>query len=70
MGWNKWWTASNDNKDNQIKFKSSMLRLNLCDYNDAYVLVSGTITIHGAWAMIKGVISKNCAPFTQCVSNY
>ena len=47
-----------------------MLRLNLCDYNDAYVLVSGTITIHGAWAMIKGVISKNCAPFTQCVSNY
>ena len=47
-----------------------MLRLNLCDYNDAYILVSGTITIHGAGAIIKGVIFKNCAPFTECVSNY
>ena len=32
-------------KDNQIRFKTSMLRSNLCDYNDAYnKLVKGSIT--------------------------
>ena len=34
-------------KDNQIKFKNSTIRSNLCDYSDAHVLVSGTITITG-----------------------
>ena len=29
----------------QIKFKTSMLRSSLCDYKDAYILVSGTITV-------------------------
>ena len=32
---------------NQIKFKTSMIRSNLGDYSDAYVLVSGTIAIIG-----------------------
>ena len=36
------------NKDFQIKFKISMLNSSLCDYGDAYILVSGTITITGA----------------------
>ena len=27
------------NEDNQIRFKTSMLRSSLCDYNDAYILV-------------------------------
>ena len=31
-----------------IKFKTTMLRSNLCDYADAYVLVKGTTTITGA----------------------
>ena len=35
---------------NQIKFKTSMMRSNLCDYSDIYILVSGTITIDGAGA--------------------
>ena len=30
---------------NDIKFKTTMLRSNLCDYADAYILVKGTITI-------------------------
>ena len=30
-----------------IKFKTTMLRSNLCDYADAYILVKGTITIAG-----------------------
>ena len=33
------------NTNSQIKFKTSMLRTRFCDYNDAYTLVSGTITI-------------------------
>ena len=32
---------------NSIKFKITMLRYNLCDYEDAYIHVNGTITITG-----------------------
>ena len=61
----------------QIKFKTSMLKSSLCDYNDAYMSVSGTITITGAgdndaakeaYERDKGVIFKNCKPFTDCIS--
>ena len=62
---------------NDIKFKITMLRSNLCDYTDAYILVKGTITITGAGddaaakrldERNKGAIFKNCAPFTKCRS--
>ena len=29
----------------QIRFKTSMLRSDLCDYSDAYIAVKGTITV-------------------------
>ena len=54
-----------------------MLKSNLCDYADAYILVNGTITITGAGndaaarqadERDKGVTFKNCAPFTKCIS--
>ena len=54
-----------------------MLRSNLCDYADAYILVKGTITITGAGnddatkqadERDKGVTFKNCAPFTKWIS--
>ena len=32
------------NTGSQIRFKNSMLRSSSCDYADAYILVSGTIT--------------------------
>ena len=32
---------------NDIKFKTTMRRSNLCDYADVYILVKGTITITG-----------------------
>ena len=47
------WVEINDdayetyNTNSQIKFKTSMLTSSLCDYSDAYILVSGTITIDG-----------------------
>ena len=62
---------------NDIKFKTTMLRSNLCDYADAYILVKGTITITGVGdddaakrldERNKGMIFKNCAPFTKCIS--
>ena len=46
----KKWVQINDeswgtyNKDNEIRFKISMLKSSLCDYVDPYILVSGTIT--------------------------
>ena len=34
--------------DSDIKFKTTILKSNLCDYGDAYTLVKGTIAITGA----------------------
>ena len=54
-----------------------MSRTSLCDYDDAYILVNGTITITGAGnddaakrldEKNKGVIFKNFSPFTDCIS--
>ena len=54
-----------------------MIKSNLCDYNDAYILVTGTITITGAGdndagkqanERNNGVIFKNFARFTDCIS--
>ena len=51
-----------------------MLRSSLCDYSDAFILVSGTLTIIGAGAddaakrmdeRNEGVKFKNSAPFTD-----
>ena len=33
------------NESKSIRFKTPMLRSNLCDYSDAYILVKGTITV-------------------------
>ena len=49
------WVAINDESrrrytDNSIKFKTIMLRSNLWDYADAYILVNRRITITGAGA--------------------
>ena len=76
------WVEINDDSrgtytNADIKFKTTMLKSDLCDYADAYIFVKGTITIAGAGADAaarqldernKGVIFKNCAPFTKCIS--
>ena len=38
------------NKDNQIRFKTSVFMSSLCDYSDAYIPVKGTITVAQATA--------------------
>ena len=47
------WLEINDESrgkyaNSDIRFKTTMLRSNLCDYADSYILVKGTITITGA----------------------
>ena len=80
------WVEINDESrgsyaNSDIRFKTTMLRSNLCDYADyihTYLLfVKRTITITGAGddaaarradERNKGVTFKNCAPFTKCIS--
>ena len=52
-----------------------MLKSSLCGYSDAYILAKGTITAADASAagaaannINKKVIIKNCAPFTNCIT--
>ena len=61
--------------NSQIKFKTSMLKSNLCDYSDAYILVKGTISVPPVQPQAanlnnndKEVAIKNCAPVTDCIS--
>ena len=55
----------------QIRFKTSMLRSDLCDYSDAYIVVKGTFTLDGAANASKrnkSTAFKNNAPFISCIS--
>ena len=75
------WVEVNDestgayNANSQIKFKTKMLKSSLCDYSDAYILVKATISVSNTAAQgaasnntNKKVLFKNCAPFTNCIS--
>ena len=54
--------------DSTIKFETKVIKPNLYDYSDAYILVTGDIKV-AAVAADTNVIFKNCAPFTRCVSH-
>ena len=47
-----------------------MLRSDLCDFNDAYIVVKGTITVTNPnnAKRNKAVAFKNNAPFINCIS--
>ena len=48
-----------------------MLRSDLCEYSDAYIVVKGTITAEGdnnANRPNKNLAFKNNAPFINCIS--
>ena len=75
------WVEINDesrvayNVNSQIKFKTTILKSSLCNYSDAYIIVKGTISVNNTAAQgaaanttNKKVIFKNCAPFTNCIS--
>ena len=78
----KTWVEINDESrgtytGSNTEFKTTMLRSDLSDYVDAYILAKGRITMTGAgndddvrWAdkRNKGAVFKNCASFTKCIS--
>ena len=43
----------NNENNNNIKFKTSIIRSNLCDYSDAYILVKGTILVPNKAAQVQ-----------------
>ena len=40
-------SGGNYNVNKEMRFKTSMLRSDLCDYLDAYIVVEGDITLEG-----------------------
>ena len=66
------------NENKSIRFKTPMLRSNLCDYSDAYILVKGTITVRAPGVnnnannirdkRNKPIILKDSAPFVSCIT--
>ena len=66
------------NENKSIRFKTPMLRSNLCDYSYAYILVKGTNTVTAPGVnnnannvrdeRNRPVILKNNAPFVSCIT--
>ena len=73
----KWYIINDQNNgqygrgnenDAIIKFETKVIKPNLCDYSDAYILVTGDIKVAGV-AANTNVAFKNCAPFTRCATH-
>ena len=81
----KWYVIDSESKgnyshENPIKFLTSSLESSLCDYSDAYILVTGNIAVTRTIAAAGGnpvqrkqpltaatqVVFKNCATFEKC----
>ena len=66
----KWYIINDENNtgpDNPdtIKYDTRVLKPNLCDYAEAYILIDGTIRAAAANANTRLAL-KNCAPVTKC----
>ena len=74
----KWYIINDENNTNYgvnkdtgadnphtIKYDTRVLKPNLCDYAEAYILIDGTIRATAANAATRLVL-KSCAPFTKC----
>ena len=73
----KWYIINDQNNgqygrgnenDSTIKFEIKVIKPNLCDYSDAYILVTGDIKVT-AVAADTNVAFKNYAPFTRCLTH-
>ena len=73
----KWYIINDQNNsqygrghenDSTIKFETKVIKSNLCDYLDAYILVKGDIKIAHI-AADTNVAFKNCAHFTRGVTH-
>ena len=74
----KWYIINDENSTNYrvnkdtgadnpdiIKYDTRVLKPNLCDYAEAYILIDGTIRVAAAIANTRLAL-KNCAPFIKC----
>ena len=74
----KWYIINDENNTNYgvnkntgannpgtIKYNTRVLKPNLCDYAEMYILVDGTIRETGGNNNTRLAL-KNCAPFTKC----
>ena len=61
------------NPNNDIRFKTPQIRADLCDFNDAYIVVTGKITATNPGNNInvhnRKVALKNSAHFFNCILN-
>ena len=73
----KWYIINDQNNgksgrghenDSAIKLEAKVIKPNLCDYTDAYILVTVDIKVADG-AANTNVAFKNCAPFTRCVTH-
>ena len=64
---NREYSKGNEN-DSTIKFETKVIQPFLCDYSDAYILVTWNITAAGGNAD-SNVAFKNFAPFIRCVTH-
>ena len=53
--------------DSTIKFETKVIKPNLCDYSDTYILVTGDTKVADV-AADTNVSFKNCTPFARCVT--
>ena len=79
----KWYIIDSESNGNysqndEIKFLTRSIESSLCDYSDAYILVTGNITVKRrnaadtadiALGAITQVAFKNCTPFEKCRTN-
>ena len=66
------------NENKSIRFKTPMLRSNLCGYSDTYILVKGTITVTAPRVnnnannirdkRNRPILLKNNVPFVSCIT--
>ena len=57
-------SKGNYSTDEEIKFLTRSIESSLCDYSDAYILVTGNITATPNAA--TQVVFRNCPPFNKC----
>ena len=62
------WNILKGRLRNEIISNTEVLKYNLCNYNNVYILVRGDITIVGDNE--TQVAFNNCAPFTNCTQKF
>ena len=63
-------SEKNYNVNKEIRIKTPMLRSDLCDFSDAYIVVKGEIAVTNPndAKRNKAAAFKNNAPFINCIS--